>query len=324
MVGVTNPADATLAPRVFVSYSWDSPQHSAWVLKLATRLRHNGVDVILDRWNARLGTNLPLFMEEGIRDADRILVIVTDTYTRKAYEGRGGVAYERRMLTAELMDRLDEDRILPVLRDNPDRRIPMFLGNPVYLDFRRDENYEAEYIKLLHNLHGQEILPVPPIGPNPLQVVSPDRIARTLRHDPARYVSPDVHGTETFDFSNNDGEYELGSGAMTFTLRVGEAGRGVVHVYNNPADIETIASASGVTDVTEVSDASAYDGSSRVRTVREGDAVVLCNSNGYWAVVCIDQVHTRGSSPDGHPSLTFRFAIQPDHTANFSQLRQAN
>ena len=37
-------------PIVFVSYSHDGEEHSAWVLQLATRLRRNGVDVILDRW----------------------------------------------------------------------------------------------------------------------------------------------------------------------------------------------------------------------------------------------------------------------------------
>jgi hypothetical protein len=36
--------------RVFVSYSHDSDPHRAWVLKLATDLRANGVDATLDQW----------------------------------------------------------------------------------------------------------------------------------------------------------------------------------------------------------------------------------------------------------------------------------
>src|SRR5690242_10619337 len=31
-------------PRLFVSYSWTSPQHAEWVLQLATELRESGVD----------------------------------------------------------------------------------------------------------------------------------------------------------------------------------------------------------------------------------------------------------------------------------------
>ena len=45
----------TLVPRVFVSYSHDSQAHKDWVLKLATRLLANGVEVILDQWDLRLG-----------------------------------------------------------------------------------------------------------------------------------------------------------------------------------------------------------------------------------------------------------------------------
>ncbi len=40
-----------MTPTVFVSYSHDGEDHSNWVLQLATRLRSNGVDVILDKWN---------------------------------------------------------------------------------------------------------------------------------------------------------------------------------------------------------------------------------------------------------------------------------
>ena len=34
------------APKVFISYSWDGEAHENWVLKLATKLRDNGIDAI--------------------------------------------------------------------------------------------------------------------------------------------------------------------------------------------------------------------------------------------------------------------------------------
>ncbi|MBX7431586.1 toll/interleukin-1 receptor domain-containing protein [Mycobacterium sp. Y57] len=39
------------APRGFMSYSHDDDEHKDWVLQLASRLRGNGVDVCLDRWD---------------------------------------------------------------------------------------------------------------------------------------------------------------------------------------------------------------------------------------------------------------------------------
>ena len=49
-------------PKVFISYSHDSPEHKRWVLELSKKLRNNGVDVILDQWDLSPGDNLTQFM----------------------------------------------------------------------------------------------------------------------------------------------------------------------------------------------------------------------------------------------------------------------
>ena len=45
-------------PKAFISYSHDSSDHKRWVAVLATKLRENGVDVILDQWDLSLGDDL--------------------------------------------------------------------------------------------------------------------------------------------------------------------------------------------------------------------------------------------------------------------------
>ena len=42
-------------PKLFISYSWSSPEHEKWVLSLATELRSNGVDVLFDKWDLKEG-----------------------------------------------------------------------------------------------------------------------------------------------------------------------------------------------------------------------------------------------------------------------------
>jgi len=37
-------------PRVFISYSWDSPEHKLWVESFAQELRKEGIDARLDAW----------------------------------------------------------------------------------------------------------------------------------------------------------------------------------------------------------------------------------------------------------------------------------
>jgi len=87
------------APRVFISYSHDSPAHKQWIAELATRLRRSAVDAILDQWDLNLGDDVTRFMEAGVTGSDRVLVVCTDEYVRKADAGRGGVGYERLIVT---------------------------------------------------------------------------------------------------------------------------------------------------------------------------------------------------------------------------------
>jgi hypothetical protein len=43
------------APKTFISYSWTTPDYESWVISLASELRENGVDVILDKWDLKEG-----------------------------------------------------------------------------------------------------------------------------------------------------------------------------------------------------------------------------------------------------------------------------
>lgn len=69
---------SNVTPKVFFSYSHDSEEHISWVLQLATRLRSNGVDVILDRWNTKLGSDLASFMERGLSKSQRVVCICSE------------------------------------------------------------------------------------------------------------------------------------------------------------------------------------------------------------------------------------------------------
>jgi hypothetical protein len=101
-----------------MSYSHDSERHKGWVLSLATRLVSNGVDIILDQWDLTLGSDLPAFIESGFADADRLIAICTNHYVEKANRGTGGVGYEKMILTAQLMENINTDRIIPLIRNN--------------------------------------------------------------------------------------------------------------------------------------------------------------------------------------------------------------
>jgi TIR domain len=137
-------------PKVFVSYCHDTDCHKNWVLSLATRLLANGVDVVLDQWDLTLGGDLPRFMETGLTAAQRVLAVCTELYVEKANTGRDGVGYEKMILTAQLMQEISTNRIIPVIRNNAlALTVPTFLSSRVYIDFRDDLAYETRYAELL-------------------------------------------------------------------------------------------------------------------------------------------------------------------------------
>ncbi|HEL4296289.1 TPA: toll/interleukin-1 receptor domain-containing protein [Stenotrophomonas maltophilia] len=307
----------TQAPKVFISYSHDSQPHKDWVLSLATRLLANGVDVILDQWDLTLGSDLPRFMESGLTSADRVLAVCSGPYVKKANSGLGGVGYEKMILTAQLMQNIASDRIIPVIRNNSsESSVPTFLGARVYVDFRDDLAYELRYGELLRDIHGQQITPRPPLGVNPF-AVEPVSIAPLVSFGPERYVSPGFSGTVTFDHSNNNGRYIVGAGDMAFETAWSSGGAGSIHAYSDPPSIRTVALAAGVKEFVEIEDASTYDTSSRVRTPRLGEILIWQNTAGYYLATKVENLQSRshGSEAD---ELQFSYQIAPSKLTTFS------
>lgn len=155
------------APRVFISYSHDSPAHKIWVLDLAGYLRTNGIDVIIDAWDARLGKDLPKFMEDSVSSAHRVLMICTERYVVKADTAVGGVGYEKMIVTAALIKDLDTTRFVPVLRQTTQpRQLPRFMDGRLYIDLSEAADTLAARQRLLRELH--DVPPDrPPLGTSP-------------------------------------------------------------------------------------------------------------------------------------------------------------
>lgn len=158
------------APKVFISYSHDSSDHKAWALRVANSLREFGVDATLDQWDLVPGQDVAAFMADGIRTADRVVMICTDAYVAKAEGGKGGVGYERLIVTAEVVAKIDTIKFIPIVRNNAgERKVPMFLGPRLYIDFSDDAQYGAKLEELAREIHATPALIKPGLGKNPFK-----------------------------------------------------------------------------------------------------------------------------------------------------------
>jgi TIR domain len=161
------------APKAFISYSHDSSTHKDWVLKLASDLRAKGVDVVLDQWDLVAGQDVSMFMQRGISDADRVIMVCSSAYVTKSEEGIGGAGYERLIVTGEMVSSIDTIKFIPILRGvSGSKKTPSFLGPRMYVDFENNSEYELKLTELARQIHGAPAISKPPLGPNPFSSTS--------------------------------------------------------------------------------------------------------------------------------------------------------
>lgn len=150
--------------KAFVSYSWDDESHKKWVRELATRLRNDGVDVILDQWHLVPGDQLPEFMERSVRESDYVLIICTHKYKERSDNRQGGVGYEGDIMTAEVLTTRNERKFIPILRQkNSKDSLPNWLLAKYFIDLSASPYEQRYYDDLIITLLGIRE-PAPVIG----------------------------------------------------------------------------------------------------------------------------------------------------------------
>lgn len=156
-------------PTVFISYSWDDDEHTSWILNLAKRLFDNGVQVILDRYELKPGSNLMHFMEQSIPKADKVLLIFTPNYKRKAEGREGGVGFEYSILNTELYRQIaNNKKYIPVLKSGTfEDSIPSFIQQFIAVDMTNDALFESKLNDLLLSIYDKPLINKPKLGKSP-------------------------------------------------------------------------------------------------------------------------------------------------------------
>ena len=157
-------------PKVFISYSQDSPEHEDRVLAFSNRLRADGIDCNLDQYEISPPEGWPRWMDRQIHEADFVLLICTPTYFRRVMgqeqPGKGhGVAWESTLIYQYIYNAVTMNiKFIPVLFEGAGiSDIPTPLqGASHYSAFT-----EASYKVLCHRLRNLPRAVKPPLGEKP-------------------------------------------------------------------------------------------------------------------------------------------------------------
>jgi hypothetical protein len=155
--------------KCFISYSWDSQKHKKWVRLLAEKLQENGIFTILDQWDVSPGTQLTKYMESSIRDSNYTILICTPRFAEKANLGKGGVGYEKCIVTGEIFTDSDNDsKYIAILREgNPKTSLPSYLKSKMFIDFTNDQLFYESLEELLRCFYCKPKYVRPVLGEKP-------------------------------------------------------------------------------------------------------------------------------------------------------------
>lgn len=125
-------------------------------------------------------------------------------------------------------------------------------------------------------------------------------------------------GEVTFNYASHDGRFVIGASRWAFETQWGSKGSGSAYLYNDPAGIEGVAIAEGAAAISQVTPdvVSAADFTSRYRSPKVGQVALLRNTAGFYAALAPLEIKY-SSAPSGN-TMRLRFAIQTDHTTDFS------
>lgn len=130
-----------------------------------------------------------------------------------------------------------------------------------------------------------------------------------------------MRGRITFDYSLQNGIYQIGSGETLFETMWTRGGADSIHAYKDPPSIDVIALAPYAKNISDIRDASRPEQSftSRVQQPKEGQILILRNVHRIYAALKILNIKSAGHG-DAMDEITFDYVILEDGSRNFSEI----
>lgn len=189
--------------KVFISYSWESDEHSKWVREFADRLiTTEGIDAYIDQYDILPGDRLPQSMEKLLKQSEYVLVICTPEYKYKADNRIKGVGYEGNMIAQEIYEGY-EGKYIPILRKGTfENSLPRYLNGTSGIDLSGDPYSDSEYRKLINLVKNISIKP--PLKKNRYKKDA-DLTKNVLEYLP--YYEGKINNVEVIEKSNKSTVY---------------------------------------------------------------------------------------------------------------------
>lgn len=161
------------SPKLFISYSWTNVDHEAWVINLASDLRQNGVDVVLDKWDLKEGHDAHAFMEKMVGDPEikKVLLVCNKAYAEKADGRSGGVGTETQIISSEIYTKTDQSKFVAIALERDELGnpyLPIYYKSRIYIDFSDPGKVSESFDRLLRWVYDEPLYLKPDLGKKPV------------------------------------------------------------------------------------------------------------------------------------------------------------
>ncbi|WP_460408814.1 toll/interleukin-1 receptor domain-containing protein [Pseudomonas amygdali] len=164
-------------PKVFISYSWSTPEHEEWVLELAEQLMQSGIETILDKWDLQIGHNAYHFMEKMVNDEtiDKVLIVCDETYVLKANSmNSSGVSTETQIISPAVYANNNQEKFVALVTQRDEKGkayLPTYYSTRMYIDFSNSQSSES-FEKLVRFIFGKPLHKRPDLGAPPAYITN--------------------------------------------------------------------------------------------------------------------------------------------------------
>ena len=133
-----------MQPKVFVSHA--SEDKDRFVIEFATRLRKNGVDAWLDKWEMFPGDSLiDKIFEEGLKNAQAVIIILSKNSIQKPWV--------KEELNVSAINRISKGtKIIPIVLDGC--QVPEVLTSTLWESISDTDSYDTSFKRILSSIFG--------------------------------------------------------------------------------------------------------------------------------------------------------------------------
>ena len=130
---------------VFVTYAWGEEEHNTKVIAFTNLLRQNGFNADLDRRLSQESTSIHWgkMMHTSIQESDKVIVVLSENYKKKAENFEGGVGTEYTYVVGDIDKNKDKYILVSfqkLTKKTKEKTAPMAFADRDIVDLVKDES----------------------------------------------------------------------------------------------------------------------------------------------------------------------------------------